>query len=161
VQALRSNAVDDAHVGVRFASLLGTHTKGLRERFVRVNNPVISPPFLSCASQLPGQHTTNSSTDLRSSGNTHLETLMYPSDSMTGARNSDLMETSADDLAGASGESFYANGEMAENQESHLSGRDWLALPFDLSNESFENDYMQPFFGFDPVEACFFWDVPP
>ncbi|EHK16184.1 uncharacterized protein TRIVIDRAFT_123522, partial [Trichoderma virens Gv29-8] len=39
VEALCLNSVDDVHLGFRYAVLLKENTKGLRERFIRVNPP--------------------------------------------------------------------------------------------------------------------------
>ncbi|KAK5988265.1 Transcriptional activator ARO80 [Cladobotryum mycophilum] len=45
VNALRVHAVDDVHLGVRYASLLQKHLKGLRKRFIRAQDTVSSFPL--------------------------------------------------------------------------------------------------------------------
>jgi hypothetical protein len=162
VQALRLNAVDDVHLGIRFASLLGNHMNGLRERFVRVYNPVATSTFGLQETLYAGHQTpTSIDAELRSEFLQQRETI--PSRSSRSDMNisiPSLLEQARNSSEGTKNNPYMQSGLSAVGEDEVLSGNDWFTLPFDVStNDVLENTFMQSFFEIDPVDTRFFWDI--
>lgn len=162
MQALRSNAVDDVHLGVRFASLLRNHIKGLRERFVRVYNPMTTPPFGLQETLYTGHHTPTS-IDVEFRGELHQERGTVPSRTSPSSMNFSVPSflEQPSNSGGGTKNNWYIQGRLpAVGEDEVFSEKDWFTLPFNApGNDILENTFMQSFFEIDPVDTRFFWDT--
>lgn len=162
MQALRLNAVDDVHLGIRFASLLGNQIKGLRERFVRVQNPVATFPFSLQETLYAGyQPPTSIDAEFRSEFLQQQEAI--PSQSSRPDMNYNIPSSpqqTSNSGGGAKSNPYMQSRLPLTGEDEILSGNDWFTLPFDAStNDDVENTFMQSFFDIEPADTRFFWDI--
>lgn len=147
VEALCLNAVDDVHLGFRYAVLLRENTKGLRERFIRVSPPPIEASFtFDDANAFLGNPTDiedaqpNIQTDIANhEANTGPNFLMSTPES----GQEMLSESSLPDQ-------FPVAGDYSRDE--------WFALPF-TSEADLGKPFMSLFFGIEPGDERFFWDI--
>ena len=162
VQALRLNAVDDVHLGIRFASLLGNHMKGLRERFVRVQNPVATFSFSLQDTHYAGYHPPTSM-DAEFRSEFFQQQAAIPSQSSRPDMNYNIpssLEQASNSGGGAKNNPYMQSRLPVTGEDEILSGNDWFTLPFDaLTNDDVENTFMQSFFEIESADTRFFWDI--
>lgn len=162
MQALRLNAVDDVHLGIRFASLLGSHMKGLRERFVRVYNPVATFPFGLQETLYAGpQPPTSIDAEFRSEVLQQQEAISSQSSRPDMNYNMPSSLEQASNSGGGTKNNPYTQSRLpAAGEDEIVSENDWFTLPFDAStNDVVENTFMQSFFEIEPADTRFFWDI--
>ncbi|UKZ56040.1 hypothetical protein TrVGV298_009865 [Trichoderma virens] len=155
VEALCLNSVDDVHLGFRYAVLLKENTKGLRERFIRVNPPpmeVVSLSFNDADAFLgnsPGILAPPHYTEVAQS-NIQTELADHEAD----AGPNFLMSTPV------SGEEMLSENPMPGHLPAtgDYSRDEWFALPF-TSEAELGKPFMSYFFGIEPGDERFFWDV--
>ncbi|KAL7916891.1 hypothetical protein GGI35DRAFT_434229 [Trichoderma velutinum] len=154
VEALCLNAVDDVHLGFRYAVLLKENTKGLRERFIRVNPlPMETPFFFNDADAFLGNPTA---------------VLAPPHDTEAAQPN---VPPDVEDLEADTGSNFVMStpesGQELVNENSvpghfpaagDYSRDEWFALPF-TSEAELGKPFMSYFFGIEPGDERYFWDV--
>lgn len=155
MQALRTDAVDDMHLSVRFASIIETHIKDLRQRFVRVSNPIFSAGYAPYQPEI----TTQEATQL-------LDNFTSNYALTTRSRNADIIPlerirgenfnptTTFGDYGGNSG--LYSNlysqdGVVVAGDHS---AQDWLAM--DFADAAFDDELLQTMFAFDMSGASVF-----
>ncbi|KAL6791075.1 hypothetical protein J3E68DRAFT_411888 [Trichoderma sp. SZMC 28012] len=154
VEALCLNAVDDVHLGFRYAVLLRENTKGLRERFIRVSPPPMQAPFSfddanAFLGDTPGilapphdieAAQPNIQTDIANhEANTGPNFLMSTPES----GQEMLSESSIPDQ-------FPVAGDYSRDE--------WFALPF-TSEADLGKPFMSLFFGIEPGDERYFWDI--
>jgi hypothetical protein len=137
--------------------------KGLRERFVRVYNPVATFPF-GLQETLYAGHQPPTSIDAEFRSEVLQEQEAIPSrPDMNYNIPSSLAQAS--NSGGGTGGGTKNNPYMqsrlpAAGEDEILSRNDWFTLPFDAStNEVVENTFMQSFFEIEPADTRFFWDI--
>ncbi|KAH8812939.1 hypothetical protein F5884DRAFT_318925 [Xylogone sp. PMI_703] len=162
VKALYCHAVDDVHLGVRFASLLRNSLKGLHQRFIRVGTSINVPvsPFYD--------------TDFRSGQNSEPTEGTQAMEKKTNlSLTSNSIERAPRVWLGEFDESHNNSHEPEEVVDLPseplgltLSGNDlsscigdWFILPIDASAENTEDTFMQTFFEVGHTDERFFWDI--
>ncbi len=133
--------------------------KGLRERFVRVYNPVATFPFDLRQTVYAGYPPAGSiNTEFSNEFSQQPETVPPRSSRSDMA----LSMTSSLELGTSSGAKNNPDMQSrfpAAGEDEILSGNDWYTLPFDGSaNGGVENTFMQSFFEIDSADTRFFWD---
>jgi hypothetical protein len=144
MQAIRSDAVDDVHFAIRFASLLETHIQVLRRRFVPISNPLstdISRTPSAMAMAPPASQVQSS--NHRANG---VNGNMYARTDVD-AGNGELVEESR----GVNGMASGSFGPVSYN---------WQALLFqDSITEPFEREVMENILGSNAQDSFdLFWN---
>jgi hypothetical protein len=147
------------HLGVRFASLLGNHIKGLRQRFVQVETPVKLPSgtfFDADFATRQSPSTTHVPFDVREAQQP-VSSLRISADRYVNVPLVDPVEEPTGNIGsgGIHSALFMQDSLPSAGEELSLSGSDWFALPIDAS----DNTFMQSFFEIGPFDARFFWDT--
>ncbi|GAD96298.1 fungal Zn binuclear cluster domain containing protein [Paecilomyces variotii No. 5] len=152
IEALCANATDDVHLGFRYAVLLREHTKGLRQRFVRIDTPPADFSFTfndadAFLRNIPG----NQSESEDNNG-----TQPIPQEGVMG-QSPPLLQTSTlgpgQDLSGDP----FGPGQLSGAQD--YAQDEWFALPFASSGEDVGRAFMPYFFDIDACDDRFFWDI--
>ncbi|KAL5084215.1 hypothetical protein Trisim1_012208 [Trichoderma cf. simile WF8] len=154
VEALCLNAVDDVHLGFRYAVLLRENTKGLRDRFIRVSPPPMQAPFSfddanaflgDTAGILAPPH------DIEAA-QPNIQTDMANHEANTGPNF--LMSTPE------SGQEMLSESSIPDQfpVAGDYSRAEWFALPF-TSEADLGKPFMSLFFGIEPGDERFFWDI--
>ncbi|KAF9884538.1 hypothetical protein FE257_001483 [Aspergillus nanangensis] len=151
VEVLYSNSVDDVHLGFRYASLLRNQTKGLRERFVRVERPISSWPVGFYDADL----VTNTSSSTFSAAGFNND-IRHPSLTSQGSQlasdpNVSLEVPILEPRESAGENTFLQNGMSTAGAS--VSHDDWFALPFNSPTDGFGNTFLYDFFEIDPTDA--------
>lgn len=154
VEALCLNAVDDVHLGFRYAVLLKENTKGLRERFIRVDPPPMQAPFsFDDANAFLGNTTgVIASTHDTEDAQPNVQTDVAYHEADTGPNF--LMSTPE------SGQEMLTESSVPDQfpVAGDYSRDEWFALPF-TSEAEFGKPFMSFFFGIEPGDERFFWDI--
>lgn len=150
VEALCLNAVDDVHLGFRYAVLLKENTRGLRERFIRVDPPPVEASFTF------------------NDADAFLTNLAPPNE--TEVAQISVQTEIPDDRANIGPNFLMYTPESGQEMLSEMSmpshlpaagdySRDeWFALPF-TSEAEFGRPFMSYFFGIELGDERYFWDV--
>lgn len=160
VESLYSHAVDDVHLGVKFASLLKNHIRGLRERFVQVETPMNLPstPFFDGVATQQGQIGV-----LADAADIH-QHITYQEQGQHLSVGSQIQELSEEHV----GEIGFGDIHDAPGVRDNLFGGgdgslpsadDWFELPINISDDGFGNAFMQSFFEIGSIDERFFWDI--
>lgn len=149
VEALCLNAVDDVHLGFRYAVLLKENTKGLRERFIRVDPPPMQAPFsFDDANAFLGNPTGIIDTE---DTQQNVQTDIAGHEVNIGSTL--LMSTpeSGQEILSVSSmpDQFPVAGDFSRDE--------WFALPF--SEAELGKPFMSYFFGIEPGDERYFWDI--
>ncbi|UKZ81781.1 hypothetical protein TrVFT333_009554 [Trichoderma virens FT-333] len=155
VEALCLNSVDDVHLGFRYAVLLKENTKGLRERFIRVNPPpmvVVSLSFNDADAFLGNSSGILAPPHYTEVAQSNIQTEL--ADHEADAEPNFLMSTPV------SGEEMLSENPMPAHLPAtgDYSRDEWFALPF-TSEAELGKPFMSYFFGIEPGDERFFWDV--
>ncbi|KAK0763365.1 hypothetical protein N5P37_002742 [Trichoderma harzianum] len=149
VEALCLNAVDDVHLGFGYAVLLKENTKGLRERFIRVDPPPMQAPFsFDDANAFLGNPTGIIDTE---DAQQNVQTDIAGHEANIGPTF--LMSTPE------SGQEMLSVSSMPDQfpMAGDFSRDEWFALPF--SEAELGKPFMSYFFGIEPGDERFFWDI--
>lgn len=150
VEALCLNAVDDVHLGFRYAVLLKENTRGLRERFVRVDPPPVEASFtFNDADAFLAIPVPPNETEVAQS---NVQTEIPDHEADTGPNF--LMYTPE------SGQAMLSENSMPSHlpEAGDYSRDEWFALPF-TSEAELGKPFMSYFFGIEPGDERYFWDV--
>ncbi|UKZ68266.1 uncharacterized protein TrAtP1_009301 [Trichoderma atroviride] len=152
VEVLCLNAVDDVHLGFRYAVLLKENTRGLRERFVRVDPPPAEASFtFDDADAFLATPAPPNETEIAQS-NVQTGILDHETGTDTGA--SFLISTPE------SGQEMLSENSMPSHflEAGGYSRDEWFALPF-TSEAELGKPFMSYFFGIELGDERYFWDV--
>lgn len=154
MDALFLNAVDDVHLGVRFASLLRIHIKGLRQRFVQVETPTV----------LPSDSFFDTDFATRQGPSTTQLPLCSPQSPPGTYLIAPLLERvevpATNHVSGGINDTTFAQDYSPEAGEGlPSSATDWFALPMDAPDDAAGNSFMQSFFEVGHSDERFFWDT--
>ncbi|KKP00436.1 hypothetical protein THAR02_07466 [Trichoderma harzianum] len=152
VESLCLNAVDDVHLGFRYAVLLKENTKGLRERFIRVDPPLEASFSFDDADAFLG-NTTNILAPPQDTVAMQPNAQTNMTDHEANTRPSFLMSTPESGQEMLSESSMHGQFSAAGD----YSGDEWFALPF--YEAELGKPFMSYFFGIESGDERFFWDI--
>lgn len=154
VEALCLNAVDDVHLGFRYTVLLKENTKGLRERFIRVDPPPMEASF------------SFDDADAFLGNPTGVLALSHDTEDTQPNAQTDVVDHEADTglnlliSTPESGQEMLSDSSMPGqfSAAGDYSRDEWFALPF-TSEAELGKPFMSYFFGIEPGDERYFWDV--
>ncbi|WEW54851.1 hypothetical protein PRK78_000277 [Emydomyces testavorans] len=133
IQALRSNSLDDIHLGSRYATLLESLVTRLRRSFILSNKKA-------------------------SRGSTRPSSVRPPSDQQNSGGQPELAP-----IPGSTAGPMDVPNSVFDNQIlslNDISADDWLSLPFDPSMAPFGDGGTQVWSGFEGSNLNFIWNLP-